>query len=233
MAESWFSCKGCVGSDPTKDRVKVDPSLLNKENVQPLQVTKEGEQRRREAEEAAAKRQKEEAARKAVQDEARRREEEQRKAAEELQRQAAIEADRRKAEEAHQQAEEARREPLRLQQQQQEEAAAREIAMEAQSRREAEDELERKERQAAETRVKEWCWAHLFQDAHTPKKTYRGHTKYPLHTAAKCKDVSVVKALLLLGAQKDVMSSKKQTPAQYAASLNKNGSHDAVIALLS
>lgn len=174
-----------------------------------------------------------EAARKAVAEGARRREEEERRAAEELQRHAAMEAEEaRKATEAQRQAEEARREALLLQQQQ-EEAAANEKAMEAQRRRAAEEELERKERQAAETRVKEWCWAHLFQDAHTPKKTYRGHTKYPLHTAAKCNDVGVVKALLLLGAQKDVMSSKKQTPVQYATSLNKKGSHDAVIFLLS
>ena len=59
MANSWLSCKPCVGSDSTQDTVKVDAALLllgdngdnellvgddrDKENAQPLQPHKQGE----------------------------------------------------------------------------------------------------------------------------------------------------------------------------------------------
>jgi len=44
MAHNWFSCKTCTASDPEQDTVKIDPMfLLNKENVQPVELPQDSD----------------------------------------------------------------------------------------------------------------------------------------------------------------------------------------------
>lgn len=236
MATSWFSCKPCSESDPTQHTVKVDPKLFDKENVQPLQSTKQNaeEQRQREIEEEkAARRRREEAAAAAVAEATRKREEAERAAAERAQREAE-EAARREAEEA------ARQEALRLAAEEKaredEEAraaaAAAALAVQQECARKAEEERAALARKDAEEKVAAWCKTHGFEAMNRQKKTFRGNTKFPLHTAVKYSSQDIIGMMLLAGAQRDVKDSKGQTPLQLAAKLNKNGSHDQIVAML-
>lgn len=230
MADNWFSCSPCVGSDPTQDTVKVDPNLLNKENIQPFQAAQKKEeeeaQRQREAEE---QRMVEERRKQAEEEEARIRLEKQ-KAAEAKAQQ---EAD----EKARQEAEEKAR--LDAQEKARQEEAARAAAaeeerlrQEAQKAAEEQATREREEMSAAQEKVSEWCKANGFQDIHTAKKTIRRATKLPIHTAVKHQNDEMVGLLLKCGAAKDAEDSKKQTPMQLAEKMNKNGSHDNIMAML-
>merc|ERR1712130_292183 len=81
-------------------------------------------------------------------------------------------------------------------------------------------------RKEAEDKVAAWCKAHGFAAVNVQKKTYRGNTKFPLHTAVKYSQEEIIGMMLLVGAQKDVKDSRAQTPLQLAAKLNKNRSHD-------
>jgi len=240
MAASWFSCKPCSESDPTQHTVKVDPKLFDKENVQPVQSSKQTaeEQRQHEIEEEkAARRRKEEAAAAAAAEEARRREEAERVAAAEKARQEAEEAARQVAEKTRQEALRlAAEEETRRQEEEKEKeraaAAAAAFAAEQEAAQKAEEERAALARKEADAKVAAWCKTHGFVAMNTQKKTYRGNTKFPLHTAVKHRQQEIIGMLLLIGAQKDVKDSKGQTPLQLAAKLNKNGSHDQIVDML-
>lgn len=226
-----FFCKPCSASDPTQDTVKVNPDLMNKENVQPLQHEKAAEQKKREFE-LAEKQRKEEAAAAAVAEAARLREEVEREAAEKARRQeaareAAEEAARREAVERA--AERAREEQAAAEAKAAAAAAAAAVAAEEQRKRE---EAAEEAKRDAEEKVAEWCKKNGFQDMCAQKKTFRGATKFPMHTAVKYNNQEIIGMMLLAGAEKDVMDSKQQTPSQLAEKLNKDGSHDQVIAML-
>lgn len=96
----------------------------------------------------------------------------------------------------------------------------------------AEQAAKERARLEAEEKVTEWCQKHGFQDMHTQKKTFVGATKFPLHTAVKYKDHSIIRLMLLAGAQKNVKDSKMQTPSELAVKLNKDGSRNEVILML-
>lgn len=223
MASTWFSCEGCSTSDPAQDTVKVNPLLLNKENVQPNKVDQgkgNVEQQKREAAELEARRyercRKEEAA--AAAEAARVREEADRMLAENAQRQ---EAARREA---------AERTAKRIREEQAMAVADAAAAAAAAAAAEEQELLEAK--LDAEKKATEWCKKNGFQNIHTPKKTFRGATKYPLHTAVKHKHEEMVGMLLLAGAQKNDKDSNNLTPSDLAAKLNKDGSHVQILSEL-
>lgn len=224
MALSWFACKPCSESDPTQHTVHVDPSLFNKENVQPLQCDKDKaeEERHRQLEEKAARRREEEAFNVAAAEALRLGEE--RAAAERARRE---EATRREAEEVA----EAEAQRLAAEERAREDEKARSTAEAAAAAVQEECRRQRAVKKAA-TKVNEWCKSNGFQDVNSEKKTLRGATKFPVHTAVKYSNIEIVELMLLAGIDKDVRDSKNQTPLQLAAKLNKNGSHDQIIAML-
>lgn len=237
---SWFSCKPCNGSDPTQDTVKVDirdVENLDKENVQPVQLAKKSDQpcddikekkvaeeRRKRAEEAKRKETEALAAQQL--------QEQLKKAAQKL----AEEKARREAEEE----EEARRAAAQKERLEAEAAAVaeaeRRLLLEVERQRQlvAEEEAAQSaaELAAAQEKVGEWCKKNKFYDINTQKMTIRGATKFPLHTAVKHQDDEIVRLLLKCGADQHVKDSRKQTPGELAAAMNKNGSHNQIIALL-
>jgi hypothetical protein len=85
---------------------------------------------------------------------------------------------------------------------------------------------------SVEEKVTAWCKDNGFQDLNTRKTTFRGATKFPLHTAVKHNNQEIIGMMLIVGAQKNVRDSKNHTPSELAASLNKNGSHNQAIAML-
>jgi len=244
-----MSCKGCIGSDPTRDTVKVDPSLMlreqhDKENKQPVQLGKKSaeveaeiqaqeqkaaEQRRKKAEEESRLRKEQEAAAAAFAEERRR----QQQAADEKARLLRQEAEQKRREEV---AAAAAREAAA--------AAAAAVAAEEDRRNEmaiqAAEEKTRRERAAieaqeiaeAKTLINEWCKSSGFQEMNSQKKTLRGGTKFPLHTAVKHKNGEMVAMMLRCGANRDARDSKKQTPAELAAKLNTNGAYANIVAIL-
>jgi len=257
MSTNWLSCKGsCIGSDPVQDTVKIDPNLLmmgehgDKENTRPMSLDtgknadlerereameqKLVEERRKQADEVA-KRFKEkleqEAAAKAVEEERRRQEQ---KAAAEKAKQEIEEQKRvRRAAEEEAAAAEAREAAAvaakeKLRQDQEAQQAAEERARQAAA-------AEAAETAAAQAEVSAWCKANGFSDMNTQKKTLRGATKFPLHTAVKQQDSEMVRMLLKCGANKDATNSKKQTSLDLAVKMS-NGLPDMkaqkIIALL-
>jgi membrane protein involved in colicin uptake len=222
--------------------VKVDPKLLlgdnsDKENAQPLQLHKQGEEetrvrqmkeqgmaeeRRKQAEEAAKRRKEEETAARQNQERVR---QEAHKAAEDN---------------ARQEAEEKRREEEAAVAAKAVAAAAAAVAEEQRVRQEAQraaEEQARREREAAELvaaqgKIDEWCKNNGFQDLNTQKKTYMGARKFALHTAVKHTHEEMVGLLLKCGADKFAKDSRKQTASELAANMNKKGSHDQILTLL-
>jgi len=262
MSTNWLSCKGCIGSDPVQDTVKIDPNLLmmgeqgDKENARPMSLDasldarksadldKEreameqqlAEERRKQADEVA-KRFKEkleqEAAEAAKKEEEERRRQEQKAAAEkakqEIEEQKRVKRaaeEEKAAAEAREAAAVAAKEKLR-----QEQAAQQ--AAEEKARQDAA--AEAAELAAAQAEVSAWCKANGFSDMNTQKKTLRGATKFPLHTAVKQQDGEMVRMLLKCGANKDATNSKKQTSLDLAVKMS-NGLPDMkaqkIIALL-
>jgi len=116
-----------------------------------------------------------------------------------------------------------------------EEAAAEQerLRKEAEKREQEQAQREESERNLAMERVTEWCKRNGYQDLGHSKKTFRGATKFPLHTAVKHADEEMVRFLMLCGADGTVMDSRNQTPRQLAMKLNKNGSHDLILSALS
>jgi len=87
-------------------------------------------------------------------------------------------------------------------------------------------------RKEAEKKVGGWCKNNGFlHGMNAPKKTYKGHTKFPLHTAVKYDNQEMVGLMLVAGAKTNVKDSNNQTPSQLAAKLNEHGSRDRVLAL--
>jgi len=224
MSDSWFSCKPCGASDPTQDTVKVNVSLLEatagKENQAPQQIREE-EERRREAEkkiqaereaeerrkqaEAQAKREREaaiEAARKAEEEERLRREREQEERA------------RREAEDAVAKAEEER------------------MIREAEEASRIEHERQEEEKREGAIKVNAWCKENGYQDMNTAKKTFKGNTKFPLHTAVKHASVDIVELMVKLDINKDVKDSKGKTPLQLLEKMAKCDARDKLMAAL-
>lgn len=109
---------------------------------------------------------------------------------------------------------------------QQQRAAAAAAATAAEEQAKLEAKLE------AEQKATEWCKKNGFKNIHTPKKTFRGAVKFPLHTAVKHKNEEMVGMLLRAGAQKNDRDSNNLTPSELAAKLNKDGSHMQIISEL-
>mmetsp|Transcript_68909 Transcript_68909/g.109331 ORF Transcript_68909/g.109331 Transcript_68909/m.109331 type:complete len:250 (-) Transcript_68909:135-884(-) len=235
MSENWLSCKGCVGSDPTRDTVKINASeLSNKENVAPLGASSKNrlsphEQESGKAPEQGAQRWVE------LQEEAakvKQRQQEAREAAEaaEKARAAKEEERRRKLEEEarHQKLKEeetARKfaEELRLREEAQQAAEeAERLRREAEAAEAAQKAAEEEQMRRAEQQVHEWCQAHGFQDVNVERKTFKGR-KYPLHTAVKHQEPEMVRLLVKCGARKDLKDSRGQTPVQLAQKISKSG----------
>lgn len=91
----------------------------------------------------------------------------------------------------------------------------------------------RRQLQEALLAVQKWCKNNGFQDVHSCKKTMRGATKFPLHTAVKYNNPGIVRMMLLIGGQKEVLDSRGRTPMQLARDLNQGGSYDELVAVLS
>jgi len=248
MSTAWYSCKGCVGSDPTQDTVKVDVKLLlaenpNKENTMPQQQTVQDPKVERETAQKAKKLVEE--ARKQVEDElqhteelaAAARAEDQRWAKEQLEEKARKEAESRAKRESN---EKMRREQVAADEKATAAAAAATAAAAAEEvyqrhlTQMAADEAEAREQQlvAAKKKVSEWCKSNGYQDMNIQKKTFRGATKFPLHTAAKHNNEDIIAMLLMCGVDKYALDSKKQTAHEVATKLNKKGSNEMILARL-
>jgi len=87
-------------------------------------------------------------------------------------------------------------------------------------------------RKEAKDKVNAWCKSNGFHDMNTQKKTLRGATKFPLHTAVKNSNEAIIGMMLIAGVNKDVQDSKNQTPSELAAKLNKYGSHSQILTML-
>lgn len=77
-----------------------------------------------------------------------------------------------------------------------------------------------------------WCKENGYADAYTRKKTYRGDSKFPLHTAVKQENVEIVKLLLQNGANKDCTNSKGETPLKMANMMTPGSIRDEMIRAL-
>jgi len=227
MATSWISCNACSTSDPTQDTVKVDPKLLNKENIQPLQTAAQ-----REAVKASEEQRQRE--------EARRRTDQAIAAAAAQAAQQHEEAERANVEKAYREelacreAEIATRHVALHHAAAEREDAARTAAA-AQEERRREEVVEKQARLAlkdAQEKVNAWCKQNGYQDMNTSKKTFRGGMKFPLHTAVKYSNQEIIRMMLLDGVNKDVRDSKNQTPCQLAAKVNNNGTHGEILTML-
>jgi len=237
MATSWISCNACSTSDPTRDTVKVDPKLLNKENIQPLQTAGQREAIKAHREEAIkahaeeqrqreeARRRKDEAIAAAATEAARQHEEAERSKAGE-------EAARREAEIAarHEAAQQSAAERAREEDAAGTAAAAASAA--AQEERWRQQVAEEQARYDAQEKVNAWCKQNGYQSMNKSKYTYRGCVKFPLHTAVKHSNQEIIGMMLLAGVDKDVKDSNIQTPRELAAKLNKNGSHGQILTML-
>eukprot|EP00419_Tripos_fusus_P086290 CAMPEP_0172844348 /NCGR_PEP_ID=MMETSP1075-20121228/32151_1 /TAXON_ID=2916 /ORGANISM="Ceratium fusus, Strain PA161109" /LENGTH=234 /DNA_ID=CAMNT_0013688775 /DNA_START=70 /DNA_END=774 /DNA_ORIENTATION=+ len=118
---------------------------------------------------------------------------------------------------------------LEQQRKREEEARCREAE---QLEREAQQECERQERQEA---VKFFCRRYGFSGATQPRKsgcTVFGSVTYPLHQAAELADARIVEMLLKEGASPTMKNGSKQTAAQAAQKMNKDGSHERVLQAL-
>merc|ERR1712187_1037735 len=105
-----------------------------------------------------------------------------------------------------------------------EEAAQAEAARQSEVEREAQEE----HRKAL---VTAFLKEHGYNDVGIPKKTML-KTKYPIHTAAKMGDQTIVTALLAEGADSAQKNSAGQTAVQIAQKKNKKGSHENVLRIL-
>jgi len=223
-----FGCKPCATSDPATDTVKVVMNLDGGD--EPKRAEEESKRQQEEEKKRAAEAEK---ARKAVEDKRLREQiEEKRRIEEEEAKAAAAEANRLEEEEAARQEEERKKkaEAERLRKQQEEKAAREREAAEEAERKRVED-----EKAKAELVLKEaltvWLKKNKLADANAKKKSMFNHC-YPLHVAVSQKDLQIVRALLVCGADKNTPNSGGQTPLELATKSNKNGSHDEIIAAL-
>eukprot|EP00928_Gymnodinium_smaydae_P025905 TRINITY_DN204_c0_g2_i1.p1 TRINITY_DN204_c0_g2~~TRINITY_DN204_c0_g2_i1.p1 ORF type:complete len:248 (-),score=72.94 TRINITY_DN204_c0_g2_i1:214-900(-) len=224
-----FACRACTGSNPVTYTVKVSfppPGAEDKENCDLRNIDTQTQREKKAAEE---RRRREEAVTRA---------EEERRLASLLAQRAEFERrlveqkllEERKRLEAEEAARVARaaaeaKEAARLQRLREEEERLR-------AERELKVEEERRKQYAADS-AKLWAFLikHGYKDANT-KRTKLFKYKYPLHSAVKLNDASIVKLLLAQGADPTVKNSAGQTPTTVAQNLQKGGSHKAVIALI-
>jgi len=227
MAE-WFSCKGCAGSDPTSDTVKVDASLLaaaGKENVQPAHVPEKAHEAQKVLELQKKQDQEMQAAEECrqLEEQAKRTREEENAAWLRAKNEAAEREQMVRA--AAEAGARAKQEQLRLE----EESVAEE---KARAEREAAHEAAKEKEHQAGERVTAWCNKKGFQNMNTKISSLFSGSKFPLHVAVADKDAEMVGVMVLLGADQTAKNSKGLTAKDLAAKLNKNGSMDAILASL-
>eukprot|EP00427_Karlodinium_veneficum_P009232 CAMPEP_0169083230 /NCGR_PEP_ID=MMETSP1015-20121227/11971_1 /TAXON_ID=342587 /ORGANISM="Karlodinium micrum, Strain CCMP2283" /LENGTH=149 /DNA_ID=CAMNT_0009143147 /DNA_START=37 /DNA_END=486 /DNA_ORIENTATION=+ len=83
-----------------------------------------------------------------------------------------------------------------------------------------------------DARVSKWCKNNGYQDVITPKRTFRGARKFPLHTAVKQQDVRMARLLIRCGASTHAMASNGLTPCQLAESMDPGHVQDQMMAAL-
>lgn len=193
-----------------RQRQEQEAELLRLEE-QIRQAREEAEERRQQCEREEAE---EQMRREREEAEERMRREREREEAEERMRREREEAEERKRHELKEAQEKSCRE----------EAARRDSAWKAEADQLA-WEMERK------TLVATFLKEHGYSDVITPKRTVL-KTKYPIHTAAKAGDPTIVSALIKLGADPGQKDSSGHTAAQVAQLRNKNGSHNNVLRAL-
>lgn len=93
------------------------------------------------------------------------------------------------------------------------------------------DEQHAREDYWAREHVNAWMRKNGFEGVHA-RKNYSMTTLYPLHCAVRQNDCATVQMLLKFGADPSATNSWKLTPHQLADKLNKNASHNKVLALL-
>jgi len=220
------NCRPCGAADKTSDTVKVDMSSIHdmeKENNVPQQTSEQQlELERQQAAQAEIERNRQEQLRLQQLEEQRRVAE----AAEQKRKQMQLQAEAEEKE--RQRAAEAKRaaEVAEMQRRQMEEAKREREAQE----REEEARRAEKQRQDAE-KVAAFLKAKGFSSV-TASRRKMLKTSYPLHVAVADKDAEMVELLLEAGADPAQKNSSSATPEQQALKLNKNGSHDAVLAKL-
>lgn len=237
MAE-WFSCNGaCSGSDPTSDTVKVDAALLaavgkGKENMQPKQAPEKAHEAQKAWEEQKKKERELKAAeeRRRLEDEANRRRQEE-EARLRLEEEAAA-SEREAAERVRREREAAEAAARVKEAERQAEEKARMLSEAAERVRAEREAADKEEKRQANEKVSTWCKKNGFVNMSTQKKTMFSGSKFPLHKAVSSKDAEMVRMMVLLDVDRSVKNSKGQTPADLAASLNKDRSMDAIIACL-
>lgn len=88
-------------------------------------------------------------------------------------------------------------------------------------------------RQDVQHRVDAFLRARGFKKGAAAAKTSFMRTTFPIHVAAQDNNADIVRALLECGADRKAKNGSGKTALDVAKKLNKNGSHDAVIAALS
>mmetsp|Transcript_8823 Transcript_8823/g.19602 ORF Transcript_8823/g.19602 Transcript_8823/m.19602 type:complete len:233 (+) Transcript_8823:80-778(+) len=228
------ACKACGHSDPTTDTVKVNPTLLAEAEVTGPGKIKTANAAATETHRATDA---QEQQRSLEEQQERARLEAEKKAKEEEERQAEARRQRiREAEEAQRAKEvaEAAERKEREEREQREKAEADRLAREAaEEQRKAVEAKAKEELAAALKKVEAFLKAKGFKSLDAPRKKMMTSSCMPLHVAVQEKDEDMVKALLLCGANKTTPNSAKKTPLEVAQKLNKKGSHDIIIALLS
>jgi hypothetical protein len=240
-----------------QDTVKVDPNMMpfgqDKENVRPpsisypvsgqekmfsspLKAYKSEAQQSYEAEQLKLLLEQEEQLRAEREAERRREEELQKQAEEDARRQqemAALEKRRLEEEVAAEVArrgmeEEAAAEEERLRQDALR-AAEEKARLEASAAADKERLRAEEEKRLAQTKAKIWCQNNGYQDVFTPKRTFKGNTKFALHTAVKYESVGIVRMLMLCGANKDDLDSKGHSPLQLAEKIKDVSLRDQIV----
>jgi len=230
MACKSHNCRPCGAADQTSDTVKVDMASIHgagKENSRPQH--KSEEQLKLERQQAAEERDREQAAARAEMERNRQEQLRLQKLQEEQRRAAEAAEQKRKQMQLQAEAEERERqraaEVAEMQRRQMEEAKRE---REARERAEEEARRARKEREDAE-KVAAFLRAKGFSGVTTGRRKML-KTSYPLHAAVADKDAEMVALLLQAGADPAQKNSSGATPEQQALKLNKNGSHEAVLA---
>eukprot|EP00928_Gymnodinium_smaydae_P074918 TRINITY_DN57933_c0_g1_i1.p1 TRINITY_DN57933_c0_g1~~TRINITY_DN57933_c0_g1_i1.p1 ORF type:complete len:257 (+),score=52.11 TRINITY_DN57933_c0_g1_i1:66-836(+) len=88
-----------------------------------------------------------------------------------------------------------------------------------------------KQEAAEYAKLQDFLKLHGFKGVNV-KRTKLFQGKYPLHSAVKRNDASMVKLLLKFGADPTLTNSSGATPAALARRLQTSGSHDEILALL-
>lgn len=219
------NCRPCGSNDKTSDTVKVDVTSIHdaeKENLMPQQKSQEElELERQQVAQAEMEQRRQEQLRLQQLEEQRRAAEAIEQKRKQMQMQAeAEERERQRVAEAKRAAE------VADMQRRQTEEARRE--REAQERMEEEARRARKERLDAE-KVTAFLKAKGFSGVTVGRRKML-KTSYPLHVAVADRDAEMVELLLQAGADAAQKNSSGATPEQQALKLNKNGSHEAVLA---